>query len=238
MTADRSGTPVWIWIGTGCLLAVVLFVAVVGGLFYYGFRKTREFEQTMKDPVARTEQALELLGAESLPDGYHAVTAFSVPLLMETVILSDREAEIDERGDMFDEHGLIYVKSLAFGDHDRQLEDLFEGRTDDADLIRQSPIDLRQREQLDRGSFQEPDRTVRWAVYRGEVAQRSFNESGEALSSIVLIDCPDDDRRRLAIWFGPDPDPEAPANRVDLTGSVGDPEEIRSFLRHFDLCRT
>ncbi len=33
---------------------------------------------------------------------------------------------------------------------------------------------------------------------------------------MVLIECPDDERLRFGIWFGPDPDPEAAAAPVLL----------------------
>ena len=115
MTANKSGTPAWVWIGTGCLVAIVLVAVVVGGLVYYGFRKTREMEQTMRDPAARTDAALEILGAEVLPDGYHAVAAFSVPLLMETVILSDQEVEdpTDRGGTMRRHRSLLLTLTVC-----------------------------------------------------------------------------------------------------------------------------
>jgi hypothetical protein len=42
---------------------------------------------------------------------------------------------------------------------------------------------------------------------------------------------------RFAMWFGPDPNPDAPSNEVDLTGTVGDPERVLSFIDHFTFCQ-
>ena len=100
--SDR--TSPWVYIGVGCAVFVVLGVicAVVGGIWV--FRGAKEFEQNFKDPVKRTEVALEILGAERLPEGYHAMAAFSAPLdLFEFAMLSseapDEEGKIGDFGE-------------------------------------------------------------------------------------------------------------------------------------------
>ena len=236
MNTNRSATPAWIWIATGCLGAVVLFVAVTVGVGFYGLRKAREFQETMKDPVTRSNKARELLGAEALPDGYHAVTAFSLPLLMETVVLSDRPGEPEGDDDVFYQRGFIYTKTLAFGDQERQIEAFFEGETDDAEFLSRTSMGLRRRELVARGSIDEAGRTLNWVAYRGDVVGRRSSRHAMELFSSVLVDCPGDERLRMGIWLGTDPEPATPVAEVDFRGTVADPDEIRSLFAGLDVC--
>lgn len=238
--AARQGSQSCLLIGVGCAISIAVVAVVVGGLMFYGFRKAREVETTMKDPEARRSQALELLAADSLPEGYYAVTAFSIPFLMETVMLSDDEPEGEgdvesalERGD----YGLIYTRTRLFGDQKEQFENLFEGGGDPSGLADRIPLRLRSHEPIRFGSADEPGRRLRWGTYRGTLGDHGGRNEAEGLWSAISIDCPDPrGRSRIAIWFGPDPDPEAPAAELDLTGSVGDAERIQALLAGFDVC--
>ena len=104
MNAGRGqqGTSPWVFVGCGCGLAVLLIGLALGGLAYFGYQGAKQFEADMKDPAARTDRVLEILGAEDLPEGYHAVMGMSVPLVMDIAILSDREpgpeGEMDDLG--------------------------------------------------------------------------------------------------------------------------------------------
>jgi hypothetical protein len=59
----------------------------------------------------------------------------------------------------------------------------------------------------------------------------------EGLMTFFSVDCPDDKRAHMGVWFGPDPDPAKPVTEIDLTGTVGDPARLREMLGHFELCR-
>ena len=59
----------------------------------------------------------------------------------------------------------------------------------------------------------------------------------DSLMTFFSVDCPGDKRARLGVWFAPDPAPGRPKEEVDLTGTIGDPEVVREFVGHFDLCR-
>lgn len=55
--------------------------------------------------------------------------------------------------------------------------------------------------------------------------------------AVLAIDCPGEDSwHRLAIWFAPDPAPDAPVGEVDWSGGPGDPAAIADFLGRFELC--
>ena len=62
-----------------------------------------------------------------------------------------------------------------------------------------------------------------------------MDNAHDGLVTMMLLEC-DDDRRRVGIWFGPDPSPESPADFIDLTSTVGDDSEIESFMRPLEPC--
>ncbi len=234
MEAEQKRTSPWVFIGVGCLLAVFALVAVVVAIGAWGFSQFRQIARTMEDPVARTELAAEYLVTDELPEGYNAVAAISIPFLMETVVLSDKEPEEDGQVRGFGERGFIYFKMLSVGEQEQELRDFFEGRTNEAQAM-PSGMTFDTDELIDRGVIEEESRTLRWASYRGEIG-RGSSELGEALTTMVMFECPGAERVRMGIWFGPDPFPDTPVGEADFTGSVADPSSIQSFVAAFDVC--
>jgi hypothetical protein len=236
-----------VYVGVGCLAAVLILVAIVVGLGYVGYRAVRGTIESMEDPAARADAAVRILGADELPDGYYPMVGMSIPFLVETAVLSDQPP--DESGNVpsFRERGFIYVKTLRIGEQEQELRDFFEGKIEDPEALRQFSIDLDIEEMLGRGVFEEGDRTLRWAAYRGEIAADQpgdglgdggsrGRQSQDGLNAMVLIECPDDERLRFGIWFGPDPDPAAKDGSPALLGTPADATAIQSFMRHFDVC--
>jgi hypothetical protein len=233
---EKKRTSPWIFIGVGCLVSVFLIIAVIIAIGAWGFSQVRELARAMEDPTIRSDMARDMLATDELPDGYNTMVALSIPFLVETVILTDREPDEDGRIDRFGERGFIYVKTLSMGDQEQELRDFFEGETDDSQLLNQSSIRVNAREFIDRGSIEESGRTLRWVSYRGEVGNRGQNDFGEGLNAMIMFECPGAERVRMGIWFGPDPDPDTPADQTDFTGTVADPAEIQQFVAGFDVC--
>ena len=234
MQGERTTSP-WVWVGLGCLTAVVLGVAVVATLGYLGYQKVRELEAEMKDPAAREAAVLEVLGAEALPEGYHAMVGFSVPFLMKVAVLSDREPDPEGDPGGFEERGFIYVEMLQQGGGRDELRDYFEGRTEDAEILRQHDIRIDADEVLGRGTLQPEGGSILWLASRGNV--QMARSASEGLTTLMLIECePRDSRGRLGIWFGPDPQPDTAAAEVDFAGTPADPAAIESFLSPFSVC--
>lgn len=236
METEKKGTSPWVFIGIGCLLSVLLIIAVIIGIGAWGFSQMRELQRTMEDPAARTDAAREMLAADELPDGYNAMMALSIPFLMETVMLTDRQPDADGMIERLGERGFMYFKTLSVGEQEQDLRDFFEGRSDDPDIFDQTSIRVDTRELVGRGTIEEPGRTLRWASYRGEIGDRNRRDPGEGLTTMVMFECPGAERVRMGIWFGPDPAPDTPVSAADFSGTVADEDEIQRFMAHFDVC--
>lgn len=238
MPEGKQGTPVWVWVGLGCLVAVVAAVGAVVALSWFGYQKVKEVEAEMRDPEARASAVLSVLGADALPEGYHPLVGFSVPFLMRVAILTDRPPEQDgSPGGGFEERGFVFIEMLRRDSGRDELRDFFEGRTDDPQVLRDHDIRIDAEEVLDRGAIELDDATVLWLASRGRV--RMSGSSSQGLTTLLLFQCGvADSRGRLGIWFSPDPDPDTPGPELDRTGTAADPEAIRAFVEPFSVCPT
>lgn len=229
-----EGRSAWAYVGLGCLaLAVVGVLATAGGGFWL-YRGAKRFEAEIKDPAARTSKVLEVLGASELPAGYHAVVAFSVPFVMRFAILSDRPPDSTGQVRALGQRGLIYIEFLHLGQDEQALGDYFAGRTDDPRVLRDNKIKIDVDEIIGRGVLERPDATLLYVSQRGTVAAHGF--SGHGITSVILVDCPDDARMRTAIWFGPDSAPGKTAGAPELVGTPADPAAIGEFMGNFRFC--
>lgn len=228
-----QGRSPWVYVGIGCgalLLIVVVAVAIGGFAVFQGFKKLGE---EMNDPVAREARVKRVLGAEELPNGYHAGFAMSIPRVMELAMLGSRPPGATGENPDLGERGLIYVEFIG-RQNEARLRDYFEGRTSDPDVLSQSNIQIDAREILQRGVIPSDTRTLMYVTQRGSVS--SYGVKGDGITSVILVDCPGDRRTRMAIWFGPDTEPNAESSELDLTGTPGDEVEIASFMGHFRVC--
>jgi len=226
----------WLYIGIGCAAVLVLGgILVAAGIFWLA-RTAKQMEAELKDPVARADKVKEVLGADELPDGYHAMFAFSIPFVLKTAILSDEEPGADGVVSGFGERGLIYVQLLNLGQDEQELRDYFEGKTSDVRVLRKNGINVDMDEIIQRGSVPLEDSTLMYVAQRGSVSTQGY--SGKGITSVILIDCPDDEKRRMAIWFGPDPDPGSSGDELQLAGTPADETAMAEFLGGFHFCRS
>jgi hypothetical protein len=249
MNGQPKKTSPWVWVGVGCLGAVVLAVGGVIALGLFGYRKVKQLETEMKDPQARAAKVQKVLGATRLPQGYYPVVGMSVPFVMDMAILSDEEVDFQQpqqRRSGLGQRGFVYIRTLSAGDDTQQLRDYFEGRSDDADVLRRNNIRLDRRgEVLKRGVIDMPeDMKLMYLAQRGELEMAAAHTRG--ITTVMLLDCPGDVKQRFGIWFGPDPavpsgkgaaGGDAPAG-ADLTGTPADEAAIRAFMDHFRVCGT
>jgi hypothetical protein len=227
-----EGRSVWFWIGIGCLGVFVVGAIFVVGAGLWAYRSAKRFQAELEDPDARTAKVLRILHGDSVPEGYHAVVGFSVPFVMDVAILSDK---VPAKGDHdLGDRSLIYVQIVRTGQDEKGLRDYFEGKTSDPDILRENNIDVDIDEIVGRGVFELNGATLMYLAQRGSI--RTGDYSGSGLSSIVLIDCPEDKRTRMAIWITPDERAGTPAAEADWTGTTADPDEIAEFLGGFRFC--
>jgi len=226
--AEKKGIPPWMWVGCGCVGAIAALVMVIVGLGFLGAQKVREISETMNDPEARAEKALEILGAEALPEGYSTVAAVSVPFVFDFAVLSDQVGEPSK-------NGFIFMSFPAFGDGDEELYDFFEGRTDNVDSLKREQFNVDLRERVAIGQLDRAEDQILWVSHRGVVESDDIDKGHDGLVTMLLLEC-DDDRRRVGIWFGPDPSPSSPADSIDLAGTVGDRSEIERFVKPLAPC--
>lgn len=224
------------WIVAGCgLILLVTFSAVFWAVCSVKRMKTR-----LTDPVARTSEALEILGMEDLPDGYGAMFSIRVPLVVEIVILSDGVPLQDGTVDGFERAGLMYVKSLWRGEGDEELRKVFDRGMSMEDLLAHFRF-------RGPGFTVQPEREVAGGVIRsGAVPIRFVSDAAtvrtsegrsiEALTTLFLVECPDDQSMRLGLWFEKGRPTLADDGAEVFQGTVADPERIESFTAGIAFC--
>ena len=236
MSSDKP-LPAWLWVGCGCIGTVGAIVLIVVGLGFWGVQKARELSETMANPEERTRQALEILGGDALPEGYHAVMAMSVPLVMEVALLSDAPADASSPIEVAGSRGFLYMVLPSFGQADAEIEDFFEGRTQTLSRMQRDQLHVELEERVASGTITRDGATVRWVGHRGRVLEEGGGQGERGLVTLLSFDCPDSKRRRLGIWFGPDPALGDPDRPEPFDATVADPREVAAFIAPLRPCR-
>lgn len=221
----------WLYIGIGCGVLLLLGLLVGGIAAYWISQKVEE----LQDPEARAEKVRTVLGAETMPEGYHPLLSIKVPFVMELAMISD--AEMDAEGSPVGdpERLFIYMKFLHDpGKDGDKLRDFFDGTSDDPAGLEQSNVNVEIEEIVGRGTLPLEDMTVQYVSTRGEVRSDSGRTGG--LTTFVLMDCPDDDKMRFGIWIAPDPSAAEGEVEADLAGTPADEQEIERFVGSFHVC--
>lgn len=226
---ERGFSSPWTWIGCGCGALLLVAMSVVGAIVFVGWRTARSIQTGFQDPEGRQAAVERVLHPHSLPEGYHPVGGLHIPLMLDLAILSDRPPQV-EKDQELGERAFIFLEVAGFlhrgeDDWDEDLGFLDSGniRVKRGDLIRRGEIAL-------------PDVAVSYAAFRGEVNLDDRRRDG--LFSLLYLRCnePADDHHRFGIWIGPDPQPGAPVEELDLTGTPADEEAVRDLLGHFSPC--
>lgn len=236
--AGKSTSP-WVWVGCGCVGAVVLGIGACIGLGVVGTRFARNLEEELKDPVRRQERAREILGADELPAGFHAQLHVSVPLIFEMVVLSDGEpveyrdeGQADLKARNLGDNAFIYLALPDIGDAREDFERLLEGEdTRDLDNV-QLDLDFRSEEILARGEIDLPPEHLRYSTQRGEF--RDGRQRSPGIYTVMLVDCPSPSKVRAAFYWHRQTDLPPPPEADP--GARPYEDDLRAFMSHFQLC--
>ena len=232
--AESTGRSPWFYALLGCLGCLGIVVLVMGGLAFFGVRTAQQVTADNEDPERRRNRALEVLGAEREPGGYHAAAVVSVPLFLEMAVFSDRPVEDGSWEGDFSEEGFFYLRVRAGGD---DLRAFFDGATSESATFREMGLELEIDENLGRGDLDREDVAGRWATFRGRTLYEAGEEVGE-LVTLIEFDCPDDEWMRMGVWFGPaaESDGQDAATEPGSDGLAADGETIEAFLEPIHPC--
>jgi hypothetical protein len=230
----------WLYIGIGCGVLVLLGVGAVVAAGMFLVKKGQQYKEDLANPVTRTEMVKKTLGAQTLPEGYHAVMSLSVPALMDTAVLSTRAPDGPPSGQPGGERVFLYLFIKPASVKDREdLRKYLEGESQDASVLARNNIHVGQNELIGRGVLALEGRRVLYLAQRGELqTQHGRDEDqGPLLNSIFFIECPGQNRLRMGLWMAPDPAPGQPLEQLDLKGTPVDPEAMRTFMSHINPCQ-
>jgi len=225
--------------GCGCGLAIAAVLAVLVGISWYAYIQGKHFEDSLRDPAARDARSREILGYRELPAGYHPMGGFSIPFVMEMAMLSDRDPapgeSVEGAQDAFRRHGFVFMRTRRAGDKERrELDEYFAGEREETDFFTQTDLHFEVEERLGRGELAVDPATVDYVAERVRMDLEG-DQRLEVLAQL-RVRCPDDERLRVALWFEPAAEAELEPGSEALAGTPADPEAIRAFLSHFELC--
>ena len=221
---QRSGSP-WKLVRRGCVaLALATGVTIVVFLFV-GHRMAREVREQMDDPALRLAGAREVLHAESLPEGFEATLAITVPLLGRVVVLEGAQQPLGDNGELGPGRLFLYLESRGSQPTDSWAEDLDR-------LLEVRGLELEPGPLLANGKIE----TLAYRAIQARLRQRPQGE-WPVLAALVDVRCwADEGIVRFGVWIEPDPAAGWPAEEVDYTGTVADPAAIRDFMSGFRFC--
>ena len=205
--------------GCGCFTVLgvlgIAFMVVV-------YQGAKNLAADFADPEARTQKVLAALGAESLPEGYHAAMAVDIPLPFDMVVLSDEPWLLDPEGPA---EGALPVFNGVPGS---KLFYYIHIKAKDSTGNDPFEREYKSNEKLDQGDLTIHGRRVAWEAHRGLSLRPQGHETGVFVR--LRMECEDQHTRR-AVWFHAKPE-----NDQDLAGSPADTAALGAFLNHFRVC--
>ena len=238
--SPSQSSPRRTYLGCGCGVLIGLVLLGYAGMTWMSYKAGDEFRTALRDPEARAEKTRQVLPYRDLPPGYYPWGSLSVPFLLQTAMLGSREptaqdAETRNREPEIGERGFLYVNSrtpfFSSKDASGALTSSGEGKSS---TLKTANIEIQTSAVLGKGRVEAGGQEVDYTVHRGTV---TTGETGRpALAAMLRVDCPQDDRLRMGLWFVPDPAPDRKPEGAAFAGTPADPEAIREIAGYFRFC--
>jgi len=232
-------TSPWVYIGVGCGVAVLLALIGIVGFTFLVYRQGKQMAEGFKDPKIRESKTRQILPYESLPAGYYAGGAMSIPFLMDFAVLTDQEPKAGEQPDQGNYHqrSFIFMNMRHLRDNREKMERYLRGQAPAPEdgAWNKGNVNFHTKEVIRRGELKVGGQNVLYQASRGEISHKGEKENG--VVTMVLPECPDD-RLRFGVWIGPAPQGSEgkPVAETDYAGTPADPAAMQEFLGHFRLC--
>jgi hypothetical protein len=185
----------------------------------------------------------------------------SIPWVFDMAMLSDREMKKEDyhggkgghQGKAVDKSGFIFIRT-PFNKHGRNYDEMFDGKHTD-NVFQNGDVHFHKRDEIGRGAIPGPDgSTLHYMATRGDM--RVGRDTVDGVTTLIAVECPNDQKFRMGIWFGPDPtaasnqaEPDRPKMPEPLgivpgkpappafAGSPADEAAIKDFMSHFTICK-
>ncbi|HEX6084224.1 MAG TPA: hypothetical protein VF266_06850 [Thermoanaerobaculia bacterium] len=146
--APRPAQSRWIfWVLGGCLLFVILIVSGIAGVYYWTKSRFTAMVEEQTDPLQREQNLKKMLGAQTLPPGYHAGVNISLGLAR-GAWLSDKPMGDDNP--RYDQRGFIFNESIRAGETESAVEKFVAGKS--GNVVSEMGVRLRSDESLGGGA--------------------------------------------------------------------------------------
>lgn len=241
--SDRKKNQ-WLLLSCGCCAGIALLIVVaVGGSLFFGASYFKDFVSDLADPEARRAAALEVLGTEDLPSGFHTHLFFKIPWLFQMVILTDGEPVQEDPGGSFEEQVenlenlvlrhdrlgpnlFLYVRVRS--DEETAIEDMISGRGNQSGSQIDLDIDVESLEEIARGELDMTHGAFSYTTHRG-ILQASDRDA-EGLYTTFSFSC-GDGLSRQALWFQ-----RAEDAAQSQVGSPAEESAVQLLISQFDVC--
>lgn len=248
--AEKKNSKACLYMALGCFGIIVLIGIGIAILFWWGAQKAQEIQEQIKDPVAREAKVKEMLGTETLPEGYYAGFAMRIPFAMDMVILSDKPPEVGANGEVeqggepdFDNQAFMYfrmlqvVNFLSDEEDTQKIRDFVEGKTTDPQALREQGInvDMKLGSQIATGEVRIENQRVLYNAFRGRLDNDSKEKPG--LVTLMMIECDGEKGTRMAFWATADPQADVALEEADYNGTAASDSGVQTFMGNFRLCQ-
>jgi hypothetical protein len=258
---NPSTKKILIGLGVGCSVIIVLGIIGIVIVGYYTTQMVQDMAANLENPTPAAQKAL---GTETMPEGFEPHMAFKIPFLMEMVVLKEvqpgetsPETSTTTNGLAIEKdmpnNGIVYLNMIRFNDANK-AEAFIRGEgqgqegadQSGADALREAGINLNVDQKLGNGQFTVGGTTYHYVNLVGNFEMTpNPGQDGQQLNqvrglgSLILAECPNDERFRMFYWFAQDGTIEAAADGVidqTGTGKPGDPERMQQILTPFNVC--